>query len=80
MYLFKISFYIKLKLNTIISSFKCGDLKGKVGSCNLPGESDYYNTKPFGDLEPVSPLPQPSTQRGFYNEEFEPLKFESDSM
>jgi len=51
-----------------------------VGSCNLPGESDYYNTKPFGDLEPVSPLPQPSTQRGFYSEEFEPLKFESDSM
>jgi len=51
-----------------------------VGSCNLPGESDYYNTKPFGDLEPVSPLPQPSTQRGFYNEEFDPLKFESDSM
>lgn len=51
-----------------------------MGSCNLPGESDYYNTKPFGDMEPVSPLPQPSTQRGFYNEEFDPLKFESDSM
>lgn len=51
-----------------------------MGSCYLPGESDYYNTRPFGDLEPVSPLPQSSTQRGFYNEEFEPLKFESDSM
>lgn len=51
-----------------------------MGSCNLLGESDYYNTRPFGDLEPVSPLPYTSTQRGFYNEEFDPLKFESDSM
>jgi len=67
-------------MNIFVFSFKSGDLKGKVGSCNLPGESDYYNTRPFGDLEPVSPLPQPSTQRGFYNEEFDPLKFESDSM
>lgn len=63
----------------IYFSFKNGDLKGDVGSCVLPGDSDYYNTRPFGDLEPVSPLPQPSTQRGFYSEEFVPLKFESDS-
>ncbi|XP_050538533.1 histone-lysine N-methyltransferase 2D-like isoform X4 [Daktulosphaira vitifoliae] len=61
------------------NDFKKGDLKGEMGLSTLSGESDYYNTKPFGDLLPVSPLPQPSTQRGFYNEEFIPLKFESDN-
>ena len=32
-----------------------GMLKGACGSAYLPGVSDYYNTKPFGDEEPVTP-------------------------
>lgn len=59
-----------------------------MGFCHLPGESDYYNTKPFGDLEPVLPAPQQQNPYQimdfpipkFYHEEFEPLKFESDGL
>jgi F/Y-rich N-terminus/PHD-zinc-finger like domain len=47
-----------------------GDLKGVFGAATLGGVSDYYNTRPFGDGLPVPPLPVPSTQRGFYHQEF----------
>lgn len=53
-----------------------GMLKGSYGSAFLPGTSDYYNTKPFGDAEPVVPVQSTTTtaggsgQRGFYHQEF----------
>ena len=59
-----------------------GSLKGSYGSACLPGVSDYYNTRPFGDAEPVAPTPpvpapvapptggSSNSQRGFYHQEF----------
>ncbi|CAG2053007.1 unnamed protein product [Timema podura] len=59
-------------------STRTGDLKGSYGSATLPHISDHYNTKPFGELEPIPPQPQQSTQRGFYNQEFAPLKLDNE--
>ncbi|XP_046637782.1 histone-lysine N-methyltransferase 2C-like isoform X5 [Daphnia pulicaria] len=36
-----------------------GLLKGSYGSAHLPGVSDYYNTRPFGDIEPVAAAAPP---------------------
>lgn len=55
-----------------------GLLKGTYGAATLPGISDYYNTRPFGDASPVphqqpqapTATPTGSSQRGFYHQEF----------
>ncbi|XP_075232135.1 uncharacterized protein LOC142330615 [Lycorma delicatula] len=62
----------KIHLNS-----RTGELKGKYGVAVLPTEADHYNTEPYGDLPPLPPQPPPSTQRGFYNEEFAPLKLDT---
>lgn len=55
---------------------RTGDLVGSYGSATLPGVSDHYNTQPFGELEPLPPQQPASTQRGFYDQEFPPLKLD----
>lgn len=55
---------------------RTGDLVGLNGSSTLPGISDHYNTQPFGELEPLPPQQPASTQRGFYDQEFPPLKLD----
>ncbi|XP_045521362.1 histone-lysine N-methyltransferase 2C-like isoform X11 [Pieris brassicae] len=55
-----------------------GDLLGEFGNATIPNVADYYNTKPFGDEEPLPEKPPASTQRGFYDQEFQPILFEED--
>lgn len=56
-----------------------GELTGTFGQGELSAISDFYNTKPFGPLEPkVEKIPA-STQRGFYDQEFPPIKFDDES-
>lgn len=55
---------------------RMGDLIGVYGDARLSGISDYYNTQPFGELEPLPPQPPVSTQRSFYDQEFPPLKLD----
>ncbi|XP_043479344.1 histone-lysine N-methyltransferase 2C-like isoform X5 [Leptopilina heterotoma] len=55
---------------------RTGDLIGSYGSARISGISDHYNTQPFGELDPLPPVPPVSTQRGFYDQEFPPLKFD----
>ncbi|XP_046742436.1 histone-lysine N-methyltransferase 2C-like isoform X3 [Diprion similis] len=57
-------------------STRIGDLTGSYGSATLQGTADHYNTRPFGELQPLPAQPAPSTQRGFYDQEFVPLKFD----
>ncbi|KAI8424058.1 hypothetical protein MSG28_002687 [Choristoneura fumiferana] len=56
-----------------------GDLVGEFGNAKIPNVADYYNTKPFGDDEPLPEKPPASTQRGFYDQEFQPIVFEDDT-
>lgn len=55
-----------------------GDLIGEFGNARIPNVADYYNTKPFGDEDPLPEKPQASTQRGFYDQEFQPITFDDD--
>jgi histone-lysine N-methyltransferase MLL3 len=55
---------------------RIGDLIGAYGNARLTGISDHYNTQPFGEFEPLPPLPVVSTQRSFYDQEFPPLKLD----
>lgn len=55
-----------------------GDLMGDFGNAKIPNVGDYYNTKPFGDEEPLPEKPPTSTQRGFYDQEFQPILFDDD--
>ncbi|CAH2071742.1 unnamed protein product, partial [Iphiclides podalirius] len=55
-----------------------GDLIGEFGNAKIPNVADYYNTKPFGDEEPLPEKPPASTQRGFYDQEFQPIIFDED--
>lgn len=55
---------------------RVGDLTGSYGTAHLSGLSDHYNTQPFGELDPLPPQQPPSTQRGFYDQEFPPLKLD----
>lgn len=55
-----------------------GDLTGEFGNAKIPNVADYYNTKPFGEQEPLSEKPPASTQRGFYDQEFQPIMFDDD--
>ena len=55
---------------------RTGELTGYYGRARVHGISDHYNTRPFGDLDPLPPLPQTPTQRNFYDQEFPPLKLD----
>lgn len=56
-----------------------GELKeGVFGNGELSNISDFYNTKPFRPLEPKIEKAPTSTQRGFYDAEFPPIKFDDD--
>lgn len=55
-----------------------GDLIGEFGNARIPNVADYYNTKPFGEEEPLPEKPPASTQRGFYDQEFPPIVFDED--
>lgn len=57
---------------------RLGDLNGIYGNAVLPGSSDFYNTKPYGDAEPLPEKTPASTQRGFYDQEFPLIKFNVD--
>lgn len=57
---------------------RCGDLVGTYGNAVLPDISDYYNTQPYGDLDPLPEKTPASTQRGFYDQEFTLIKFDTD--
>ena len=56
----------------------CGELLGSYTEAELPYISDFYNTEPFGCVEPKPEQPPVSNQRGFYDQEFPPIKFEDD--
>ncbi|KAL3280233.1 hypothetical protein HHI36_017729 [Cryptolaemus montrouzieri] len=66
------------KLGTKEYDSRHGDLKGTYGDAIVPGYLDYYETKPFGDSEPLPEKPPISTQRGFYDKEFPPIKFDNE--
>ncbi|XP_050507765.1 histone-lysine N-methyltransferase 2C-like isoform X1 [Diabrotica virgifera virgifera] len=66
------------KLGTKGYSTQFGDLDGKYGYAELPGYSDFYSTKPYGDLDPIPEKPPSSTQRGFYDQEFPLIRFDTD--
>lgn len=55
-----------------------GELTGSMGTARIPNASQFYNTKPFGPETAVPPVPTASSQRGFYDQEFAPLKLEPD--
>lgn len=55
-----------------------GDLSGEFGSAKIPNTADFYNTKPFGEDDPIPEKPPASTQRGFYDQEFSPIRLEND--
>lgn len=55
-----------------------GELTGNFGNAELSNVSDFYNTKPFGIQEPKVEQAPISTQRGFYDQEFPPIKFEEE--
>lgn len=55
-----------------------GDLNGTYGNAVLPGYSDFYNTKPYGEAESLPEKTAASTQRGFYDQEFPLIKFNVD--
>ncbi|XP_054279340.1 histone-lysine N-methyltransferase 2D-like isoform X3 [Macrosteles quadrilineatus] len=61
----------KIHLNS-----RTGELKGSYGNA-MYNDTDHYNTVPYGELLPHPPPSTPSTQRGFYNEEFSPLRLDS---
>ncbi|EAA05242.4 AGAP011192-PA [Anopheles gambiae str. PEST] len=59
-------------------SIATGDLTGRYGDAQIPSIADFYNTKPFGVKDPP-PEPTPvSVHRGFYDQEFAPIKFETE--
>lgn len=70
------------ELNKLSSSRRyditSGELMGTYGNAELANVSDFYNTKPFGELDPKSEQAPVSTQRGFYDQEFPPIKFEEE--
>lgn len=70
------------ELNKLSSSrrydISSGELSGMYGKGELANISDFYNTKPFGLLDAKSEQAPVSTQRGFYDQEFPPIKFEEE--
>lgn len=69
------------KLNSAkMFDLSSGELTGSYGKAEMPFISDFYNTKPFGLLEPKPEQPTASSQRGFYDQEFSPIKFEEEDQ
>lgn len=67
------------KINSLKKyDIECGELNGTYGKGELSFISDFYNTKPFGILEPKPEKTATSTQRGFYDQEFPPIKFDEE--
>ncbi|XP_060525404.1 histone-lysine N-methyltransferase 2C-like [Cylas formicarius] len=66
------------KLGTKSFDSRTGDLVGTYGNAMVPGYSDFYSTTPYGDEEPLPEKPPPSTQRGFYDQEFPLIRFDND--
>ncbi|XP_076251798.1 uncharacterized protein LOC143191021 isoform X3 [Rhynchophorus ferrugineus] len=65
------------KIGTKSYDSRIGDLKGTYGDASLPGFSDFYSTKPYGDDEPLPEVVPVSTQRGFYDQEFPLIRFDT---
>lgn len=57
-------------------SFIYGDLVGEFGRAEFPSVGDHYSIKPFGYSSPVPEAIPVSTQRGFYDAEFPPIRFD----
>lgn len=55
-----------------------GELRGNYGNAAMLNNSEFYSTKPYGDKDPVPEKPPTSTQRGFYDQEFPLIKFDTD--
>lgn len=66
------------KLGTRDYDSRFGDLTGTYGNAVVPGFTDFYSTKPHGDEDPLPEIPPVSTQRGFYDQEFPPIRFDSE--
>lgn len=64
---------------SVRSNFVKGDLIGQYGSAEISNQSDFYTTKPFGSKTQQPEQTVISTQRGFYDQEFPPIKFDSES-
>lgn len=60
-------------------NIRFGDLIGEFGTARIPNVADFYNAKPFGEEEPIPEKPPVSTQRGFYDQEFSPIRLDTDS-
>jgi len=69
---------IKNKIIAGCTAAHHGELSGSMGTARIPNASLFYSTKPFGPETPVPPVPTASAQRGFYDQEFAPLKLEAD--
>lgn len=59
-------------------SINRGDLRNDFGQAELPNTADHYNTKPFGCKSPFTEQHNSSTHYGFYDQEFSPIKFNTD--
>ncbi|XP_031333016.1 histone-lysine N-methyltransferase 2C-like isoform X3 [Photinus pyralis] len=66
------------KVGLKVCNSRVGDLNGSYGNAIVPGFSDYYSSKPYGNIEPMEEKSTPSTQRGFYDQEFPVIKFDAD--
>lgn len=66
------------KIGTKAFDPRCGDLVGSYGNALVPDCADYYSTKPYGDEDPIPEKPPASTQRGFYDQEFPLIRFDTD--
>lgn len=66
------------KLATGDYDSRFGELTGEYGYGILSGYSDFYNSQPYGDEQPLPEKPPASTQRGFYDQEFPLIKFDND--
>ncbi|KAJ8921947.1 hypothetical protein NQ315_008581 [Exocentrus adspersus] len=66
------------KLGTKCYSSQYGELVGTYGNAAIPGYTDFYNTDPYGDEKPLPEKPPASTQRGFYDQEFPLIRFDTD--
>lgn len=70
------------ELNKLSSSRRyditCGELTGTYGNAELNTASDFYSSKLFGIVDTKVEQAPVSTQRGFYDQEFPPIKFEEE--
>lgn len=55
------------------------ELRGLFGQAELPGVADFYNTSPFGCKSPLAEPANTSTHYGFYDQEFSPIRFDTDT-